>query len=433
LNYFQRFFYQIFNKVKKNKFYLDIGTLASGSIFGQLIILIATPVITRIYSPNDFGVYAIYVAFSTILAVFTSGRFEFALAIPKSKTESENILKLIFALGLFVSTIYLIIVLAFLTFSNSETHYYNYFIENFLFLIPLSALIVSVNTGLVYMVQRKKMYKTASLNIVLQNITIVIINLIIGIFVSIKWGLVSGLIAGQLCSISFLFFKLNYDISIFKINYSSILLTAKKYINFPKFKLISDLAGISSQQLTPIAFSFLFNNFIVGNFSLANRFLRLPAIVLTSSIENVFRNDAIEEIRNNENCKLIYVYTLKRLFWIGFPVFTTIAIISPLAFQFFFGNDWIVAGEMGQIISLMMLFDFISLPFTSLFYIYDKQKLMMYLQIINSLIGIGMLFSGKYFFDSALASVLLFSIGNICFSIACILITYDLSKNNLKL
>ena len=56
-----------FNRFLTNRFFIDVGTLVSGSFLGQLILLIATPFLTRIYSPEDFGVYFIYISFSTVL------------------------------------------------------------------------------------------------------------------------------------------------------------------------------------------------------------------------------------------------------------------------------------------------------------------------------------------------------------------------------
>ena len=127
----------------------------------------------------------------------------------------------------------------------------------------------------------------------------------------------------------------------------------------------------------------------------------------------------------------IYRYTLKRLFWLSLPIFIILAISAPFFFKLIFGNDWVIAGEMAQIIAIMMIFDFSALPFNSLFYIHNKQKVLMVLQIINTLTSIIMLISGKYFFDSALVSVLLFAISNICFNCINLIITFNLSKRNI--
>ena len=421
-----------FNRFLTNRFFIDVGTLVSGSFLGQLILLIATPFLTRIYSPEDFGVYFIYISFSTVLAIFTTGRYEFAIALPKFEKDGKDILKLIFLLGFLVTLFYLITVISYIFLADPETFHFNYFKNNFLFLIPLSALIASINTGLVYMIQRKKMYKTASISVVLQNLVLVFTNLSIGLFVSVKWGLVLGLITGQVLSILFLFFRLKYNFSIFYFDYSKLLLAAKKYINFPKFKLFSDLAAVSSQQLTPIIFSFLFNNFIVGNFALANRFLRLPTIILTSSIENVFRNDALDEIRKTGKCDRLFLQTIKKLTFISLPIFILIAGISPIVFPILFGDEWIEAGKMGQIIAFAMILDFISLPFNSLFYIHNEQKMMMYLQLANTFISLIMILLGNYLYNSALASVLFYSIGNVCFNAVCLSISFNLSKKQLK-
>jgi teichuronic acid exporter len=397
----------------KNKFIKDVLTLVSGTVFGQIIIFLFTPLITRIYSPEYFGVYAIYIGFSSILAIFTTGRYEFAIILPKSYKKSENILKLIFGIGAIVSFFYLSIVFLYFFFGDIVSSNYQYFIENKLYLIPVSTFIACINSGL---------------NSVFQNISTVFINIIFGLIVSLNYGLILGLIVGQLLSTIFLFYKLKYNTSIFNLDFKVLLLTAKEYVNFPKYMLVSDLATISSQQLPPIIFSLFFNNIIVGNFSLANRILRIPAIVLTSSVANVFRNEAIEEIRIFGNCNKIYKFTILRLTIISVIVFSFASFISPYIFEILLGKEWEIAGKMAQIISIMMIFDFIALPFNSLYYILKKQKIYMWLQTVNTLFSLIMLFFGEYFFDSYMVSIILFSISNSLFNIINIVMTFQMSR-----
>jgi teichuronic acid exporter len=412
----------------KNKFIKDVLTLVSGTVFGQIIIFLFTPLITRIYSPEYFGVYAIYIGFSSILAIFTTGRYEFAIILPKSYKKSENILKLIFGIGAIVSFFYLSIVFLYFFFGDIVSSNYQYFIENKLYLIPVSTFIACINSGLYYMAQRKKMYNVSAVNSVFQNISTVFINIIFGLIVSLNYGLILGLIVGQLLSTIFLFYKLKYNTSIFNLDFKVLLLTAKEYVNFPKYMLVSDLATISSQQLPPIIFSLFFNNIIVGNFSLANRILRIPAIVLTSSVANVFRNEAIEEIRIFGNCNKIYKFTILRLTIISVIVFSFASFISPYIFEILLGKEWEIAGKMAQIISIMMIFDFIALPFNSLYYILKKQKIYMWLQTVNTLFSLIMLFFGEYFFDSYMVSIILFSISNSLFNIINIVMTFQMSR-----
>lgn len=415
----------------KNKFIKDVLTLVSGTVFGQLIIFLFTPLITRIYSPEYFGVYAIYIGFSSIMAIFTTGRYEFAIILPKSYKKSEDVLKLIFGIGAIVSLAYLSIVFSYLIFGDMLSNNYQYFIENKLYLIPVSAFVACINSGLYYMAQRKKMYEISAVNNVLQNISTVFINILFGLIISLNFGLILGLIVGQLVSTIFLFKRLKYDLSIFNLDLKVLLSTAKEYVNFPKYMLVSDLATISSQQLPPIIFSLFFNNVIVGNFSLANRILRIPAIILTSSVANVFRNEAIEEIRISGHCKNIYKFTILRLTIMSVLVFSFASFISPYIFEILLGKEWQIAGRMAQIISIMMIFDFIALPFNSLYYILKKQQMYMWLQTVNTLFSLLMLFSGQHFFDSYIVSIVLFSISNSLFNIINIVMTWRMSTKKI--
>src|SRR5690606_20177707 len=142
----------------------------------------------------------------------------------------------------------------------------------------------------------------------------------------------------------------------------------------------SDLSLAASQQFIPIIFSILYNTSIVGFFSMANRMIRLPNIVITSAIGNVFRNDAIDEIREKGNCLNLYKSTLKKLILISFPVFFVIFLISPFSFGWFFGEEWVEAGYYVRILSLMLSIEFIATPLNSMFYIREKQRVFMLIQ-----------------------------------------------------
>ena len=73
-----------------NEIYKNIVKLSSGTAIAQLIPLLAYPVLTRIFAPEDFGTFATIILFSSLLGVFASGCYEHAIIITKSKTESAK-------------------------------------------------------------------------------------------------------------------------------------------------------------------------------------------------------------------------------------------------------------------------------------------------------------------------------------------------------
>lgn len=187
-------------------------------------------------------------------------------------------------------------------------------------------------------------------------------------------GLILSLILGIIISSTFLLLTDKKLLDELADSNKGILEVGKEYSSFPRYMILSDLSLTACQQFIPILFSALYNTTIVGFFSMANRMIRLPNIVITSSVGNVFRNDAIDEIRNQGNCEKLYNSTFKKLLLMSFPIYLIIFAVSPKLFSIIFGAKWEVAGYMARILSVALFFEFISAPLNTLFYIFEKQK-----------------------------------------------------------
>ena len=104
----------------QSEFSLNVLTLMTGSTLSQAIPIAISPILTRIYTPEDFGLYAVYIAIITILGTIVSGRYELAIMLPKKDEDAINIfaLGLVITICLTVLTTILVIVLKNKTRSN---------------------------------------------------------------------------------------------------------------------------------------------------------------------------------------------------------------------------------------------------------------------------------------------------------------------------
>ena len=102
-------------KINLNYLFLkNVFTLVSGSVAAQAITILALPVLTRLWSPKDFGLFASYVAIVSILEVLFMGRFDMALMLPKKNKDALNVMLLGFYLSIiFVILFYLLFIFQF--------------------------------------------------------------------------------------------------------------------------------------------------------------------------------------------------------------------------------------------------------------------------------------------------------------------------------
>lgn len=385
---------------------------------------------SRIYLVESFGKLAIFSSITSFFAVFSTGRYELAIGLPDKDNDSFKLIKLIFIIGLVVSTFFLII-LIFLKLVLKYNDGIGFLNQSEAIISPFYIFVISVHSALTYWYQRKQKYKIIAFSNAIQIVSSTFFGMILGYFFNFQGGMIYSVVLGMTISCLFYFLSdKNLLLNILK--QKNILFQLKKYIDFPKFSTLSDLSLVASQQFIPIVFSFLYNTKIVGFFSFANRIIRLPNIVVTNAIGNVFRNEAINEIRLKNNCAELYLSTLKKLFIISFPLYLILFISAPYLFSVIFGNAWYKAGNFAQIISIFLFFEFISTPLNTLFNISGKQKLLMFLQFSNTILGVISLYIGYLFFEDEYISLLLFTLNSSLFSVILIFQTYNISKLRLK-
>lgn len=402
------------DKIINNKFLRNVSSLAIGTIISQLIVILASPILTRFYSVDSFGILALFTSCIVIFGVFTTGKYEFAIGLPNEDEKAKNILKLISIIGITTSLICFIIVI-FLREILKYKGLSGLFISRWIYLSPIYTFFISLYSGLLYWNQRGKQYKRVTIANAVQVITTTFFSLIIGFFFFFEQGMLLSLVIGVIFSSIFLLTKLKFED--FRFNFFDIRKIAIEYISFPRYMILSDLSLTVNQQFVPIIFSSLYSTTIVGFYSLANRMIRLPNIIITSSIASVFRNDAIDEIKGKGNCKNLYFSTFKKLILISIPMYTIVFIFSPMLFSIFFGEKWIVAGKIARILSVVLMFEFVTIPLNSLFYIKNKQKIYLRIQFLNMIFGITALFFGYYFFKNMYLSILFYSVSNLFFTI----------------
>ena len=414
-------------------FLKSVSTLAMGTVFSQLFLFAVSPVLTRLYTASNFGILALFTSISTVVAIPTSGRYELAIGLPENDEEGANMAGLVVFLGGSVSLFYFIVIVL-------AKHLHVHALDKVplinlqvAYLLPVFTFLAGVYSALTYWNQRKKKYKKIALGNSAQVIGATLFNVAFGLIGLKTFGLIWGLLIGQVCGSFTLFLTFYHSGYLKKLRLSKFKENAKKYSAFPKYMIISDFSLTTSQQIVPIIFSILYNSSIVGYFSLANRLLKVPSIVLTSSIGNVFRNDAIDTIRETGNCSHLYFSTLKKLVVLSVPIFTFIFFVAPWLFSVLFGKTWVQSGYYAQIICLMLVFDFIALPLNGLFYVLQKQKVYMRLQFLNSLMGILVIILAHRVFEKPFYSILFFALNNAIFSLISLSMTYNFSKHNYKI
>ena len=410
----------------------NILTLFTGTLIAQSIPIIISPILTRLYSPEDFGVYGLFVSIISILSVLVSGSYELAIVLPEKEKDFINVTSLSLIIALIFSLFILILTVIFnhqicILLNNDE-------ISKILYLIPLTILLTGIFNILKYVNIRDEKFKDISKVSVYKNITIATVQLLGGIFKYNVLGLVSGLIISNITTNKILFknikkYNFSKNVSISKIKEVAI-----RYVNFLKFQTPSSLLNSFSTNLPTLIFGKYFSLKIVGFFSFTNRLLLMPTAIIGKSIGDVFLSEVIRLKNDNENLKInsTIIRTLNKLIIIGSISYSFLMIFGDLLFKILFGVKWQIAGEMTQILSISLFFIFISAPLSKVFIIYEKQKQLLYSLFVIVTIRITILIYFSSVFNNLYLTLWVYSIMDSLYYIFILVYIFKITKTKIN-
>lgn len=367
----------MFEKLKStSEFNRNVLILMIGTATAQAVPIIISPLLTRIYTPSEFGIFALYISVISVLAVISTGRYELAIMLPKENADAANLMAL--STIIVISFSFLLLLFLYISsFFGISRYIYGWY-----YLVPLSVFFIGIYQNLNFWVNRNKEYKRQAVAKVVQNTSIALMSIVIGVM-GFDNGLILGLVIGQGIVVLFLlFFICKYDeINMRSITKKKICYLARKYSNFPKFDISASLASVSSQQVINILFNALFSSAVAGYFYMTQRMLGAPVTFLATSILDVFKQVASKEYNEFGNAKTIYISTFKKLLALSIIPTIFIYVYSVEVFVFVFGENWMMAGVYAQILSPMLFFRFIANPLSYMLYIGNRQDVNLYMQV----------------------------------------------------
>jgi len=373
----------MYNKIfKRSDFAGNILTLMTGATIAQAIPITISPILTRLYSPEDFGVLALFISIVTIFSTIISARYELAIIIPEDDADAVNILALCFIIIISISIFLFLIVCIF---NDLIAHALgNEKIGAWLYLMPVTALLMGLYNSLRYFSIRSKDFKSIAISRTVKSTFSAVIKILSGL---LSFGF-NGLIAGEL----FAHFSGNGAIirnllkrkELFKyVSIDNIRVQAKKFSNFPKFSMFSGIANALSMNLNTIFINKLFSTGTVGQYSLVQKIVSIPLNLIGRSVSDVYFQKASEDRKKTGNAKNIFVKTSITLFLLSIPVVVILFFFGEDLFAFVFGESWRIAGKYSKILVFLFSIRFVASPLTVTFSVFEKQKYSLFLMFIQ--------------------------------------------------
>jgi O-antigen/teichoic acid export membrane protein len=418
---------RIIKQYKSSEFLKNIAVVISGTAISQIISIVITPILTRSYTPEDFGFYTTFIAIYSLLCSFATGKFERVILLSKDKKDIIIVSSLCLLTSLFFSiTCLFLFFIASLVFDFGKWGI-EILLFKWLYIIPAFLIIYAINTVFLTFLNYDKNFREISKSRVIKTFVSISVSVTSIYFLKDMGGLILGEILGLFISTIYLFPKLKFLFQFKKEVTSQFYNFIKRYRNFPLFNVPTDLLNNSSSQVPVFFLSPIFGVNVTGQYSLMKRMLDAPVTLLSSSVLEVFRQKASEQFIKNGDCRNLLFKTAKKLILISIAPFSILFVFGSDIFVLIFGEKWRDAGQFASIFSVFYFFKFISSPISYVFYIAEKQKIDFLLHIYIFLSSLLFFILPKFFSISITETLWMYSINFVLIYITYLLLSYKYS------
>lgn len=371
-----------------------IVTLLSGTALTLAVSYVAVPILTRLFSPSEFGISDYFVVMVSVLITFASMRYEDAILLPEDDDRARAIFWLAGILALATT-----VVVAVATFWSSEIAAALRVDEvgPWLWMLAPALLLMRFGKLAEVWLSRQKAFRTITGGEVTNKIAMLGTRIGTGLATTLgAGGLIGGFVAGHVAS------SLYFGAALLR-KAPSLLRTratpaeihsvAFRYRRFPLFSTPASLLNAVVSRLPVLLLPVYFGLDVVGLFGRAFAALAVPLSLIGTAVSQVFFVHAAEAHRKGRIAGLTEAIHA-RLVMIGLYPTIVLIVAGPELFAFVFGPDWRAAGTYEQYVACWFFLSAVASPLTRLFDVLEHQRTELLISIATSLALTGALIVG---------------------------------------
>jgi O-antigen/teichoic acid export membrane protein len=373
----------------KGGFLKAVAKLSGATAIGQIVSLLASLVLTRLYTPEEFGFLAIFTALLTQLTVFTSLRYEWA--IPPAQDDDEAF-HLVLLCALIVLVVTLLTAVGVAVGAEKIARGVNApRMAHYLYLLPIGVLFIGWYQIFNYWALRRKEFSLLATSKVAKSIWTSATQVVLGFLLTGPIGLLIGAVINQIAGTHSLLVYFWQDYRRQKVRFSLKRLrrAGHKHFRFAGICIFSSFFNYAAIAFPPLLLSLFYTPDVVGSFSLAQRVSSLPTVLVCSAISQVYFANACELIHTNPiELKRLHTRTTLLLFGISLGA-GAVFLLSRWIMPFAFGAQWQEAGIMTQYMAPMLVVTIAVSPLTTLEWLGKNQAILVWHTVRLALITAG--------------------------------------------
>lgn len=382
--------------------------LSSSTAFMMFLPLVVTPILSRIYTPEDYGIWGVFSSLYYIVSAFILLSYENTIVKTNDDNEIPDLVGLclvvlvfillglagVFAVGIFFNIKF---------FVDFPCFYY-------LVLVLAFSGLYSICTNLA---NRQKQYNSMVLTGITNGLTQAGFRIVLGIFPIVAFGLIVGNVMAQIVSTLLLIWLLRKTLPkdlLSNISVKGIKTVAIKYKKFPLFDAPARFIEFAVGNLAIIILAAFWDKETVGCFSMVMQFVLIPISIIGSAMANVYYKEISENSEIEGNYTNVTIKAAKITFSLAFLPIAFLAFGGDYLLVLFLGEKWTVAGPMALCMSVFSVPVILSEPLLPIFRSRDRQEIRFRVNFANFISSLGILLIVAYFTRNIYISLLAYSI-----------------------
>lgn len=351
----------------------SVLTLTTGTTVANLVPIVAAPILSRLYGPAEFGLFALYAGVAALLGVAATGRYEMAIVLPADDADAFELLGLSLILAGAMAVLAAIVVGLFhaslLTALSAPA------LGGWLVFLPLGVLLMGAMQALSNWLNRRKAYRRIAEGRIVQALATAALAISLAGAGHGAGGLIVSAVAGQALATAVLAVVVWSGVrgAGLRVSRAGMRRVARRYREFPRVNALHAVLDNLASSATLVILAHAFGSVVVGHWSLVMRVLTAPVTLIGGAISQVFYQRAAEARHQGGDLRALVRSLLRRTVWMALPGALLLLVAGPALFRWVFGAGWEPAGRYAQLLSPYMFFVFVATPLAFLPFVLDRQ------------------------------------------------------------
>ena len=359
--------------MRLNKFIGDSFLMILSSGIAQVILIITTPIITRLYSPTEFGEFTIFSNIAMILIPIINARYDLSIVNTKNDRSANILSQISFLISLLILLILIPI------FAISAWLYPN-FILDFIFIIIMLFLVSLTNIFTNYLNKERK-YKVLSLINVFRAGSMALLQIIFGLLALGSLGLIIGFSLSYIAGITLGYktFKKHFNIVRDKEETKALFLENKNQLVYSTPSIL-----LNSLSFSVVVFfiGILYTNTEVGIYGMAIRVLGIPVTIISLGLSKIFMQQANDYYIEHGNFRNLLLKFSSILVIVSIILYVPLYLFSEELVNILLGHSWVDAITVIKIVIPLFVIRLIVSTVSLSVIVLQKQQLELILQAL---------------------------------------------------